>query len=341
MIIISLLKALFSGTPFIASPENPKAEPTPIHVSVCSVSADSIPDTGELTCPAALPHFEELAQAGHSDPRAIIYTVLQLDLQSKKPFPPEKLNALDFGQEEAACQILLARGLIREPSPDQVLASLCTQEELRGLLRDRGLPVNGSKAVLSERLLNSGFTFDSGKYRNKLFELTETGRRVIEEYRANEDHALLCAVNSLKAADYPGAISAYRSFDSKWGFVHTSGRNHTIFADYRIPRSRFVFIANYPMDELQNSNDFKDTLRACITACMMCGRKERWEIADCFLDICTEPICCPNIIDCYSQTDDLHILSSSALTKMQENVRVDNRYTLEYYISHVKYLSKC
>jgi len=34
---------------------------------------------------------------------------------------------------------------------------------------------------------------------------------------------------------YSGAISAYRSFDDKWGFVHTSGKEHTIFANCDIP----------------------------------------------------------------------------------------------------------
>lgn len=335
--IISLLKTFFVEKPLIAPVENPATKPT----SVCSISTNSIPDSKELTYPNALPHFEELARSGHTDLRAVIYTMLQLDLQRKKTFSPEKLNTQDFGESEKAYQILLENELIQEPSTVKALAELYTQEELKSLLHNRNLPVKGNKTVLSERLLHSGFTIDIRKYRNNLFEITEKGINAIKEYRSDEKRAIFLAVNSLKEANYSEAISAYHAFDSKWGFVHTSGRNHTIFADYWIPQSRFSFIANYPMDELHNSDDFKNTLRSCIIACLMCGHKERWEIADCFLDICTEPICCPNIIDCYSQTDDLHILSSSALTKMQENVRADNRYTLEYYISHVKYLSKC
>lgn len=307
-------------------------------------SKQVIPHTFDLMYPAILPKFDELAETGHSNPRAVIYTILRLDPLRKKPFSADELSALDFGEGKggvkAAYRVLLKKGLIRELDPDKLLASLYTGDELRDLLRKRKLPVRGNKSELIERLLGSGFRVDRRSYHHMLFELTETGSGMIAQYGSDVKRAIFLATNALKEADYSKAISAYRGFDGKWGFIHVSGKSHTIFAHYDIPFSRFEFIASYPMRELDNSDDFKSALRACLIAGLMRGCYDRMELASCFDDICREQIQCPGIVGYYAQGRFDDGPDEDVLAAMRKNVASDSRYTLEYYISRVLHLSR-
>jgi len=120
-----------------------------------------------------------------------------------------------------------------------------------------------------------------------------------------------------------------------------SGKNHTIFADYDFPHSRFEFLANYPMCELTNSDEFKGKLRACLIAGLMRGEQHRDALANNFLRICNEPIQCPGIVDMYRREptgwEDSESLNSM-FDAMQKNN--DPRNVLEYYISKVLYFSR-
>lgn len=302
-------------------------------------STQTVPHDFDLIYPAPLLRFDEISARGHDDPRALVYALSWLDPKRKRPFDCEELNALDFGSgkdgKKKACQILLERGLICNLPPDRVLAEIYTVQELKGLLRQRGLPVSGSKPVLVDRLMGSGFKISGRSYRYKFLELTESGVGKIEESRSDEKQAFFMAVSALKERDYPGAISAYRSFDSRWGFVHASGKNHTIFAHYDVPFSQFDFIAGYPMRELQNSDDFKATLRACLIAGLM-GKGCPDYVGEAF----QEPIQCPNIVSYYAQGHFDDGINPDTIAAMQENVELDNSYVLQYYISRVMYLSR-
>lgn len=298
-----------------------------------------VPHTPHLFYPAILPRFDEIADGGHADPRALVYALSLLDPHRKKPFSCEELNALDFGNgkagERKACQMLLEKGLIRSLDRDRALAELHTIQELKDLLRQRGLPISGNKPVLVKRLSDSGFKISARDYRYRFLELTESGVWKIEESRSDEKQAFFLAVHALKEGDYSGAVSAYRSFDGKWGFVHTSGKNHTIFAHYDVPFSQFDFIAEYPMRELQNSDDFKATLRACLIAGLMGKGCPRY-VGEAF----QEPIQCPHVVDLYKYGHFEDGVNPSAISAMQENVESDSSYVLQYYISHIMYLSR-
>ena len=302
-------------------------------------STQVVPRNFDLIYPAPLLRFDEIAAGGHDDPRALVYALSWLDPKRKRPFACGELNALDFGNgkdgEKKACQTLLKRGLICNLAPDRVLAEIYTVQTLKDLLRQRGLPVSGNKSVLVDRVMSSGFKISGRSYRYKFLELTESGIGKIKESRADEKQAFFMAVSELKEQNYPGAISAYRSFDSKWGFVHTSGKNHTIFAHYDVPFSQFDFIAGYPMRELQNSDDFKATLRACLIAGLM-GKGCPDYVGEAF----QEPIQCPNIVSYYAQGHFDDGINPDTIAAMQENVELDNSYVLQYYISRVMYLSR-
>lgn len=303
-----------------------------------------VPHTFDLMYPAILLRFDELAEEGHLNPRAVIYPILHLDPLRKRPFSTGDLSALDFGEgkggEKAAYRVLLEKGLIRELPPEKLLASLYTCDKLRDLLHKRKLAVRGNKSELIERLLGSGFRVDKRSCCHMLFELTETGAGMIAQYGFDVRRAILFATNALKEADCSAAISAYRGFDSKWGFIHVSGKSHTIFAHYDIPFSRFEFIASYPMYELNNSDDFKIALRSCLIAGLMRGCYDRRELADCFNDICCEQIQCPGTVGYYAQGQFDDVLDEYALSAMRENIASYSRYTLEYYISRVLHLNR-
>lgn len=343
MKFVSFLQSCFSRLIQDSKHENPPSTFTENMSLSPILSIDLIPNDYLLTHPAKLPQFRQIAEDGHRDPRAMVYTLLLLNLDKSSPFPVEKLSALDFGSPANAYHALLENGLICKPPQSAVLAVMYTVKELKMLLRDRHLPASGNKSEMSARLLSSGFQPKGRRIlQENLFDLTQRGIDLIQECRSDEQAAVLLAVNSIKCSDFSAAVSAYHSFDSKWGFIHTSGRNHTIFADYIVPLSRFQFIAQYPMPELNNSDEFKITLRACIIACTMCDHKERWEIADVFESLCPEEIDCPDVIDLYDRNSFYHDSSdtSSIIAVMRENVAASSRYVLEYYISHLKYLSK-
>ena len=303
--------------------------------SLCNVPRN----TWDLTYPALLPRFEELAASGHDDPRAVLYTILLIDPRRKRPFSAEELNALDFGAGKSggrnACKILLDKGLIRRLDRERALAEFYTVPELKALLRKLELPVGGNKPVLAKRLADSGFRPSARNFKYGFLEFAENGISAIEEYRSEEKQAYFLAVDALKDGDYSGAISSYRSFDDKWGFVHASGKNHTIFAHCDIPYSQFEFIARYPMRELHNSEDFKNTLRACLIAGLM-GKRCPYYVGEAF----QEPIQCPHIIDLYKNGRFDDDVNPAVIAAMQENVDSDNSYVLQYYISRVMYLSR-
>ena len=302
-------------------------------------STQVVPRNLDLIYPAPLLRFDEIAADGHDDPRALVYSLSWLDPRRKRPFACGELNALDFGSgkagEKKACQILLKRGLIHSLDRDRALAELHTVQDLKDFLRSRGLPVSGNKSVLVKRLVDSGFKISTRDYHYRFWELTESGMGKIEESRSDEKQAFLLAVSALKDGDYSGAISAYRSFDSKWGFVHASGKNHTIFAHYDVPFSQFDFIAGYPMRELQNSDDFKATLRACLIAGLM-GKGCPHYVGEAL----REPIRCPHVVDLYKYGRFDDGVDPAVIAAMQENVESDNSYVLQYYISRVMYLSR-
>ena len=300
----------------------------------------SAPHTSDLLYPAPLVHFEELTGDGHSDPRALYYAIRHIGPRSKRPFSSDALDGLDFGRNSDALRFLVRLGYIREINATRSLAELYSKDELQAFLRERGLPVKGNKDQLSERLHKSGFRPTEKKRRRKQYELTDAGRALIEGHDADKSDIIRDATLAIKQSDYDGAISAYRDYDSRWGFVHTSGKNHTIFAHYDVPFSRFDFIAGYSMREVLNSSDFRKSLRACLIAGLMRGEQESVELAHCFHEICHEQIVCPNITRHFSMDDFDDGTAAAIRAAMERNVAADSRCVLEYYISRVLYMSR-
>lgn len=94
------------------------------------------------------------------------------------------------------------------------------------------------------------------------------------------------------------------------------------------------------MRELCNSEDFRRTLRACLIAGLMRGEQERTELAFRFKEVCQEQIVCPGIVDLFTM-DDFNGSTAAAMREaMEQNVAADSDFTLEYYISHMLYLSR-
>ena len=223
----------------------------------------------------------------------------------------------------------------------ETLLSLCTVVELKSFLRARKLPVSGRKSVLIERLVNNGFKVRRREYRYMLFEFTDLGAGIVRQYYSDRCLAFLRAVYALIDGDYSGAISALRGFDNKWGFSHSSGKKHTIFAHFDVPFGQFEFIAKYPMRELQNTENFKSTFRSYLIASLMCGVHTPYG-AELVEELCHEQIRCPRIVDYYARSMTLGELmeNKDMLSAMRENVASDNSYVLEYYVSRVMYLSR-
>lgn len=297
-----------------------------------------------LTRPSNLPAFTEIAQNGHNDLRALLYSIKFKT--ADKPFSADSFSdyeVADFGSSATLLDTLQSRGLILELPTVEVLQRIYTVRELKSCLQKRGLKVGGKKEELASRLLADEFKGYTRRYKQKLYCLTEAGSDLLLEECSDRELSISSAISRLCISDYFGAVSAYNSYDLKWGYVHTSGKNHTIFSDYDFPHSRFDFLATYPMRELTNSDEFKGKLRACLIAGLMRGEQHRDALANNFLRICSEPIRCPGIVDMYrrepSDWEDAKSLNH-AFGQMQKYAKSDPRNALEYYISKVLYLSR-
>lgn len=234
-------------------------------------SSGSVPHTADLLYPAVLPAFAEIAAGEHNDPRAVFYTIRFMDPQHSRPFTPDTLDASDFGSkaEAPACSGPTWLRAERRRRPDAFRALL--EGRLEGppaQVRPSG--VGGTKEQQAARLLADGFRISPSR---RLLELTASGSALIAAHGADLTEAIRRATLALKEQDYPGAVAAYRDYDSRWGYVHPSGKTHTIFASYDVPFSRLDFIAGCPMRELYNSEDFRRTLRACLIAGLMRGSR--------------------------------------------------------------------
>lgn len=92
-----------------------------------------------------------------------------------------------------------------------------------------------------------------------------------------------------------------------------------------------IFIGR--MQELHNTEDFKETLRACLLAGFMRGCQDRWELTDDFKAACKEEINCPRLLSLFDY-------EPAVLQNMRQQIEFSSDNALEYYISHLLYISK-
>ena len=301
--------------------------------SASSHAKTKMPTMQELIYPAELPSFEMLAANGHEDLRALVYTIKDLYINAKRPFSDGELSFADFGKKKEAYRLLQKNGLIQQLDAAEEIEKVFTKNELLKLSQERKLSLKGKKHTLAERLVKDGFKIDRRKYRNHLFWLTEKGKNAIQSYKDERQCAITNAIISLKKLNYREAIVAYRKFDRKWGFAHTSGKKHTIFACADIPYRYFSYLEGFPMCELQNTPNFRNTLRACLLAGLMRGCQDRTELRANFEIICDERMNCYDLLSLFDYPEEV-------LEVMQEQIDINPRVALEYYISHVLYLTR-
>lgn len=280
---------------------------------------------------AKLPSFTVLAEGKHEDVRALAYAMRSISPQKKWPITKGDFDTGDFNSEKEGRQALQKRGLIKPMAEEKALTFLYEKAELKDMLQSNGLPASGKKADLAERLLEAGIPV---KTKRGLYELTAKGIEVITEYEADYRKTVQHAVAAMMSMNYREAASIYREYDNRWGYLHKSGKAHTIFAHYEIPYSRFRFIENYPMNELNNTAAFKRTLRACVLAGFLRGVENQWELVNDFKGMCEEKIACPNLISLFAGYSE-YVLREM---KAQSEFSADN--ALEYYISNLLYLSR-
>lgn len=177
-------------------------------------SSGSVPHTADLLYPAVLPAFSEIAAGEHRDPRAVFYTIRFMDPQRSRPFTPDVLDASDFCSKAEVRRVLVRRGFVQNADAGRTLSVLYSKDALKDLLRKRGLPVGGTKEQQAARLLTDGFRISPSR---RLLELTASGSALIAAHGADLTEAIRRATLALKEQDYPGAVAAYRDYDSRWG----------------------------------------------------------------------------------------------------------------------------
>lgn len=294
-----------------------------------------LPNIRELTYPGELKSFYTLKTQEHEDTRALIASLYRLNYKRTKwAFTEDDIDCRDFNNDsKVAFDALEKRGLIKELEEVEIMTELFSRDGLVNMAKKWGLNIGGKKREIAERLLKNGYKFDRRKYKKRLFNVTEEGIKVIDQYFSDEKQTIIKAINALKELDFDSAIMAYREFDSKWGYIHSSGKKHTIFAHYDIDYKRFEFITKYPMREINNSEDFKKTLKGCIIAGLMRGETDKFTLRKDFESVCDEYLDYPRLL--YQFDCDVEILRA-----MQQNIDYDKGCATEYYISRIDYLAR-
>lgn len=298
--------------------------------------------TDNLMYPGCLVSFDELSGGGHEDTRALVHLISDLNYDRKWPFSLDALYADDFESNKQAFQYLTERNLIEPLTKVEEIEVSHTKADMVGKLMEKGLATYGGKRQLAERLVNSGYKIDRRIFRKKYFRVSEHGKGMICQRIADRQEAINNAVRSIKRKDYAAAVLAYRQFDSKWGFLHPSGEAYTIFADFDVDRSRFVFLRRYPMPEIKNTPEFKNTLRACIIAGLMRGDQDGGSLADNVSALSEEQIRCDDVVKLY-ESGECTLREGTekfVYAAMRKNAEQDSWYALSYYISYVLYLAR-
>lgn len=313
---------------------------------------DHIPNTNKtiinipninLSFPADLPSCYDIASMGHEDPRILIRYLTGIgDSFTSDDFIGYASD--DIGDINNMLKSLEENMWIREKKPEEILSILYTVEELRTFLHTHDLKVSGKKEVLVKRLLeNVPFNKFKRKYKKTIYELTDLAIEKVQEKSVDYDQAIINAVNSIKENDFKGAVDAYNAYDHKWGYIHAGGKPHTIFANWDVPHSRFNYIAHCRMNELQNSDEFKQDLRSFLLSALMRRSKDGYELSSEFFLINNEPIQCPGILDMYrqdKQADEDNEDFEKMITIMQEKINKQPNIVLGYYISKILYRSR-
>lgn len=329
-----LNKSITIGNPF--SPEQQK------------IKCRNIVPSTNITFPSELPKCQDIVQNDHNDPRMLALILKTKAYRSGGSFTDLDFSGYeteDFGNVKHMLAALEEKGFITEKRNQiEILMKLYTADELRTFLQARNLKVSGNKEALANRLLeNVPFSTFKRKYKHTQYEITEAGLEIVREEESDRNKAIIGAMQALKNMDYQNAANFYNAYDSKWGFIHVSGKKRTIFANYDIQRERFQFIASYPMSEIRNSDTFKSDLRACLLAGMMRGNMDSSRLRERFRLINDEPISCPGILDMYKRNPDEDMDKKDLeriLSAMQQKIRENPESTLEYYISKLLYMSK-
>ena len=283
--------------------------------------------------PGAVPTFEGIEAGGHEDPRALVYTLLDLNMDRKRFLSDKELSARDFKTNRTAYNQLLKKELIEKPEPAEELVALMSKDELIEAALELGVSKNGKKLQIAERLIEGGYKVNRKKYKSRLFRVTEKGKEAIARCKEDRHQSIQSAIEALMYLDYDKAVKAYRTFDCTWGYAHTSEKIHTIFAYYDIPKSRFSFFERYPMLELNNTDRFKRTLRATLIVGLMRGCTDSFELRKDFERVCDEPIRCPGLLNLFDYENAIKAI-------MWNNIQDNPGKALEYYISHMEYLSR-
>lgn len=114
---------------------------------------------------------------------------------------------------------LVKNGFLAEATLAEKIALNFNGKQLKAFLNDRGLPVSGKKAILSERLAGSdGKTFEADLKDLLAYVCTEKGNKVagafLEKEEERKDKAQQETFHLLCIGDYVAAIRSARAFDS-------------------------------------------------------------------------------------------------------------------------------
>jgi len=315
---------------------------TPVTVTVTRIekpapkpktnTACNLPSAKCLFYPVSLPTFEDIDKNEHADNRALIYAVCNTDAGRKRPFSVEELNAGDFKTKNTAYRLLKKKGYVEPLTKAEEIEHTLLKDEIIAALLERGYSSKGRKQKLAELLASTDYKIDRRKS-GQLFKFTDAGKQTIEEHGRDRQDAIRRAITALKEFNYQGAIDAYRDYDKKWGFAHASGKKHTIFAHYDVSMEQFGFITSYPFWGVRNSDDYKKTLRGCLLAGLMRGCQERYVLRYEVEAICSEKFDYPGLLSIFDYDKEV-------IDNMRGQIEFDPGSALEYYISHVLYLSR-
>jgi len=297
-----------------------------------------------FTLPGELISCQKIIMYNHNDKRVLIHYLTKFDNKSLSDMVPYAES--EIGNLDDAVKLLIGLGWIEKCNTEENIIQEYTSAKLKKIIESNGIKPRGNKK--EDILKNALEQIPISKFklsRIDRYKLSNKGHAELNYRTTDFMSAVKKARNYILQSDYNAAISAFDDFDKKWGFVRSGGdKNYTIFVDNkRNSVTRFEFILNHPMNELKNTDSFKNELRAFLFVFLMNGENAIYRIENDFVECHVEKIVWPKWKEYYQNTEFETEAGNSReeiMKVMEQRVNDSPEGLLRYYISKILYESR-
>ena len=221
---------------------------------------------------------------------------------------PRRASSWDeyLGDSQVTCKVLLSRGVMAEASTAEKVAAGFRVQDLKALLRERGLKVSGRKEELVSRLMEAmtGQEASDAAKSVTFFKLTPDGQQVVdahlEEKASEKRKAEERALAYLRSGNYENAESEIVIFTDAYNRLFWQkkggGRDADGILSATGPENHVYYLLNMPVEELAlGDNERRKVAEALAIGRLVCDELE--DVTQRVLEVTGGSFPCPSIED--------------------------------------------